>query len=469
MIFNKIEKFAGYGFNKSHAISYALITYLCAYLKTYYPMQFYASALTFRDKDKLEDTVLEMQQFNSIKLSPPNVNKSGIGFMPILNQGIIYYGLEKLKGVKGVASSLVHTRERTGDYSTVADLIFRLKQEDGTAIDSTSFSVLSLCGALDSFIPRFVKSNRNINGRYFNIMIRDVIVSSKYYKDINSNISIEPIHYRLALFTPFEWFVYVITLANNKTKTELLKELSDSIGLESAIKPPKANALEHLTITLNHENTPLLTLYAQQLQKHNELSVFEKDFLFLYSYFTDIEENHNININDWFLSVLENRLNNPVIDCLEVEKESSGIYFTSTPLKILNIEDKAEMEPPSSYFNGCPIPVEKITTEFDNQVVMTYGIVKNMKTVACQKETSKIYGEPMVFFELHGDKGFIQVGVYGKKSVHKIKGKLSDNDIIVLSCLISVRPYSGDDQVSANLIAYKQYYPNPSEDIVAVK
>ena len=97
-IFELVAKFAGYGFNKSHAAAYALIAYQTAYLKANYPTEFVAASMTLDmgNADKLNGFAQEARRLG-IPLEPPSVNRSEVGFIP--NDGAIRYSLAALKNV----------------------------------------------------------------------------------------------------------------------------------------------------------------------------------------------------------------------------------------------------------------------------------------------------------------------------------------------------------------------------------
>ena len=77
-LFNRILKFAEYGFNKSHSVAYAIVSYYCAYLKAYYPAEFIACEMSelLNDSKSLQNRILELKNFKTIKLMPPNINES---------------------------------------------------------------------------------------------------------------------------------------------------------------------------------------------------------------------------------------------------------------------------------------------------------------------------------------------------------------------------------------------------------
>lgn len=100
-LFGLMEKFAGYGFNKSHAAAYALIAYQTAYLKTHYPAEFMAACMSsdMDDTDKV-NVFYEDCKLNGIVILPPDINESGYYFVPV-DHKTIRYGLGAVKGRGG--------------------------------------------------------------------------------------------------------------------------------------------------------------------------------------------------------------------------------------------------------------------------------------------------------------------------------------------------------------------------------
>ena len=103
-IFELLAKFADYGFNKSHAAAYALVSYHTAYMKANYPVEFMAASMTLdlSNTDKLSEFRAEAQRLG-IKVEAPSVNRSGATFE--VSDGTIYYALAGLKGVGGRRST----------------------------------------------------------------------------------------------------------------------------------------------------------------------------------------------------------------------------------------------------------------------------------------------------------------------------------------------------------------------------
>src|SRR5262249_16627431 len=129
-IFDLLEKFAGYGFNKSHSAAYGVISYQTAYLKAHYPVEFMAGLLSneVNNTDKISIFVGECQRMG-IPILPPDVNKSGLKFIPEPHEGhiAIRYGLAAIKNVGEVAMQMsIEERERAGDYTSLEDFCGRI-------------------------------------------------------------------------------------------------------------------------------------------------------------------------------------------------------------------------------------------------------------------------------------------------------------------------------------------------------
>jgi DNA polymerase-3 subunit alpha len=146
-IFDLIEKFAGYGFNKSHSAAYALIAYRTAWLKAHYPEAFMAAVLT-ADMDNTDKLVLlkdDCKQLG-IELLPPSVNRSEHAFT-VAGAKQIIYGLGAIKGVgRGVVEALVAERQANGPYIDLLDLCKRVDQHK---LNRRVLEALVRAGALD--------------------------------------------------------------------------------------------------------------------------------------------------------------------------------------------------------------------------------------------------------------------------------------------------------------------------------
>lgn len=150
-IFNDIEFFADYGFNKAHATSYAVLTCQTAYLKAHYPLEFMAALLTIErhNTDKLPILIQECRRMG-IEILPPDINRSSTGFT-IEGNGI-RFGLEGVKNV-GEASveAILRARGRGGPFRSLEDFCFRVDLRD---VGKRALECLIKVGALDSFGER---------------------------------------------------------------------------------------------------------------------------------------------------------------------------------------------------------------------------------------------------------------------------------------------------------------------------
>src|SRR6184192_2366413 len=129
-IFDLLEKFAGYGFNKSHSAAYGVISYQTAYLKAHYPVEFMAGLLSneINNTDKISVFVGECKRMG-ISILPPDINKSGLKFVPETQDGkmAIRYGLAAIKNVGEAAMAMsIQERERAGGYTSLEDFCGRI-------------------------------------------------------------------------------------------------------------------------------------------------------------------------------------------------------------------------------------------------------------------------------------------------------------------------------------------------------
>ena len=145
-IFDEINDFANYAFNKSHAAAYAFITYQTAYLKAFYPVEYMAALIsTIDDTDKINHYIINCKEMNIDRL-PPDVNRSGMGFT--VENGKIRFGLSAVKNVgRAFIDSLLRERESGGEFRSFSDFIERMT---GADINKRAVEGLILCGAFDS-------------------------------------------------------------------------------------------------------------------------------------------------------------------------------------------------------------------------------------------------------------------------------------------------------------------------------
>ena len=148
-IFELIEKFAGYGFNKSHSVSYALIAYQTAYLKAHYPTEFFVASLTYdmENTDKLIRIKEDCESFE-IEVKPPCINHSAYEFS-VWKKNEIRYALGAIKGIgRSISEAIYKERKKNGEFKTIFDFCSRLSSEKPS---KRTLEALVKCGAMDAF------------------------------------------------------------------------------------------------------------------------------------------------------------------------------------------------------------------------------------------------------------------------------------------------------------------------------
>ncbi|MDA7574343.1 DNA polymerase III subunit alpha [Candidatus Pelagibacter sp.] len=168
-IFLKIEPFAEYGFNKSHAAAYAIISYQTAFLKTYYPKEFIAASMTMdiSNQNKLSEFYEELKRLN-VEIIRPDINECFADFRTVDNK--FYYALGGIKAVGFEAiSNVVKERTKNGNFKSINDFLNRVNPKD---MNKLQLEGLVKAGAFDSIndnrqslfnsIPNFILKTKNM-------------------------------------------------------------------------------------------------------------------------------------------------------------------------------------------------------------------------------------------------------------------------------------------------------------------
>ena len=214
LIFKKIEPFAEYGFNKSHAAAYAMIAYQTAYLKAYYPSEFIAASMSneLSNTEKLSEFFEELKRLK-IKVQRPCINKCFAEF--VSKDNLLFYSLGAIKNVGFDAIfRVVQERNKNGEFNSISDFINRV---DPKNINKLQLEGLVKAGAFDSIftnrkvlydnIPNIIQNSKNIFENKINNQ-------SSLFSEENSKIS------------------YLISDKNtsNWTKDEILSKEFESVG-----------------------------------------------------------------------------------------------------------------------------------------------------------------------------------------------------------------------------------------------
>src|SRR3989344_5672023 len=147
-----VEPFDRYGFNKSHAVCYALIGYQTAYLKAHYPTEFFTALLNSRqgDIEKVAFFIADAKR-NEMKVLPPDINQSHAGFTAV-EGGVIRFGLNAIKNVgENIVKAIIDERAANGAYSSIDDVISRVKVKD---LNKKSLERLIKSAAFNSLAER---------------------------------------------------------------------------------------------------------------------------------------------------------------------------------------------------------------------------------------------------------------------------------------------------------------------------
>ncbi len=172
-----IEKFAEYGFNKSHSTAYAVIAYQTAYLKAHYPAEFMSANLTSEvgNSDRVMILMEECRKLG-IKIKAPDVNYSQANFVPI-EKDVIAFGMQAIKNVgSGAIASIVKAREEHGQFKTLFDMMNNI---DMRLVNKKVLENLAMAGAMDS-----LEGNR---AQLYNMIESAVEFGQNYQNQRNRN------------------------------------------------------------------------------------------------------------------------------------------------------------------------------------------------------------------------------------------------------------------------------------------
>ena len=157
-IFDIIEKFAGYGFNKSHSVAYTLLSVQTAYLKTHYPSIFLANVLNGKDKPEGRELVIEDIRKNGIKLLPPDINLSQQKAVSNKNNEIIY-GFSGIKSINNnLAQKICEERDKNGPFTSFVNFYERCYED----VEKRSIEQLIRSGAFNSLNPNQAELLANV-------------------------------------------------------------------------------------------------------------------------------------------------------------------------------------------------------------------------------------------------------------------------------------------------------------------
>ncbi len=160
LIWDKLEKFSGYGFNRSHAAAYSIMAYWCQHLKCYYKEEFYTAALNFSKSENNTTNILDEieSRKTGLEVSLPDINTSQLDFVCDVKEERIYWSLEKIKGIGyATVKSIISNRNEGGDFESVVEFIKRMK---GSGVGAGAAEILIKAGAFDNTYALDIPSSR---------------------------------------------------------------------------------------------------------------------------------------------------------------------------------------------------------------------------------------------------------------------------------------------------------------------
>ncbi len=233
-LFDLMEKFAGYGFNKSHSAAYALLSYQTAYLKEHYPAEFMAAVLS-ADLDHTDKIVIFIEEVKAMNLPlrRPNINESDYQFT-VSQEGEIIYGLGALKGYGKAASlQLVEEREKNGPYKDLFDFCKRI---DLSKTTRRAIEILIRAGAMDCLEPSLesVPQRAAYRASLLATLPEAVRLADQHHKNESSG---QNDLFGLFADDPAEEVSYPLTEATPMTDMELLQAEKGALGFYFTAHP----------------------------------------------------------------------------------------------------------------------------------------------------------------------------------------------------------------------------------------
>jgi len=353
-IFLKIEPFAEYGFNKSHAAAYAIISYQTSFLKTYYPNEFFAASMTMdlSNQNKLSEFHEELKRIN-INIIRPDINKCFADFQ--FDKNNFYYALGGIKSVGYEAvSNIVKERIKNGEFESINDFLNRVNPKD---INKLQLEGLVKAGAFDNIhnnrqalfnsIPNFILKAKNI---YANKVANQIdLFESDEVQDNNIVLNIEDWKFEERLSKEFEAVGFFIS----DHPLNQFKEIFNDYKIVDYTKFNSDDNIKEANIAAT-----LLKIHERKTSKGNSyavikftdlISVFE---LFIFSDTLELNREILIEGNSLILTLIKNISNDENrFKRINVQKISSLKDLFNKPVTeiIFNIKSIKEIDKISNF------------------------------------------------------------------------------------------------------------------------
>ncbi len=359
-IFLKIEPFAEYGFNKSHAAAYAIISYQTAFLKTYYPKEFIAASMTMdiSNQNKLSEFYEELKRLN-VEVVRPDINECFADFRTIDDK--FYYALGGIKAVGYEAiSNVVKERILNGKFESIHDFIARVNPKD---INKLQLEGLVKAGAFDNLntnrqtlfesIPNIIIKNKNIFDNKFGNQIdlfsedeniRDDILTftedwnfeerlSKEFEAVGFFISDHPLNQFSEIFDDYKIIDY-----SRFSSSENFKDANIAATLLKVQERKTAKGTSYAVLKLTDLSSVFeLFIFSDVLETNREILIEGNSLILTLFKNVSNSENRLTRINVQKIASLKDLFNSPINEVSFNLKSDEQVEAIS---KILTIEGK---------------------------------------------------------------------------------------------------------------------------------
>ena len=368
-IFLKIEPFAEYGFNKSHAAAYAIISYQTAFLKTYYPKEFLAASMSMdiSNQNKLSEFYEELKRLN-IKIMRPDINHCYADFRN--DDDNFYYALGAIKAVGYEAiSNIVNERIKNGKFKSIDDFLNRVNPKD---INKLQLEGLVKAGAFDNLnenrqslfksIPNFITKSKNIfenrsanqialfseietQEKNFVTLISDWNFEerlSKEFEAIGFYISDHPLNQFKEIFNDYKIINFQLFNSDNQIKEA---NIAATLLKIQERKTAKGNSYAVLKLT-DLSSVFELFIFSDTLELNRNILKEGNSLILKISKSSSNEENRFRRINVQKIGSLKDLFNNPINEVIfdlksldELEEVSKLIIKPGNTMVNINIEN----------------------------------------------------------------------------------------------------------------------------------
>jgi DNA polymerase-3 subunit alpha len=362
-IFLKIEPFAEYGFNKSHAAAYAIISYQTAYLKTYYPKEFIAASMTMdiSNQNKLSEFYEELKRLN-IKVTRPDINECYADFKTTDNN--FYYALGGIKAVGYEAiSNVIEERLNNGKFSSINDFLKRINPKD---MNKLQLEGLVKAGAFDNLnsnrqslfdsIPNFILKTKNIfdnkSANQIDLFSEDETLENEIVNDIEDwnfeerlskefeavgfFISDHPLNQFTEIFDDYKIKDYSMFNLNDEIKDS---NIAATLLKVSERKTAKGNSYAVLKLT-DLKSVFELFIFSDILELNREILVEGNSLILTLVKSISNDENRYKRVNVQKIGSLKDLLNSPIKEVFFEVKSDDEVNEIS---KILDKDGKTSI------------------------------------------------------------------------------------------------------------------------------